>query len=172
MTRRIPAKVAAKIPAKTAKKAAAAKKVTARKATPAKRATSKRATAKKTAPSSTSRSGSAGKASTEAPPTSPRGPKPGMAEAATRSELEQLQISHSALAVSAILLARQLDQAESPSGASAAARELRMTLATAKSVTKPLSPPGEGDEGKVEPPNRLEQLRRKRERAEARRRRA
>lgn len=160
VTRRPAKKAAAKTtppPEKTT-----AKKAAARKATPAKKAAGKRSTAKKTAPST---SKGAETASTPPPPA----PKYGLAETATRNELEGMRIAHSALAVSAILLARQLDQADSAAGASAAARELRMTLGRAESVVKPLSPPEEGETGKVEPPNRLVQLREKRERAAARR---
>lgn len=101
------------------------------------------------------------------PPEPPGGAGP--VEQSTRHELEQLRISKSALASSAIVLARHVDQADSAGAASAAARELRMTLATAKSVLLPHTRDDEDDEepkGKsnVTPPGRLEQMRRKAER--------
>lgn len=68
-------------------------------------------------------------------------PKTGPVESAVRTELELAGVSHSALAASAIAMAQNVDRAESPAGASAAARELRIVLPLARTTVNPLSPP-------------------------------
>lgn len=124
--------------------------------TPAKKATAKKAPAKK--------AGTAKKAVAAPAPPAPPGVKPGHVERSTASDLERLGLTADPLAASSLVLARHVDQADSPSGAAAAARELRMTLAEAKSVVKPVLPAAvpSGDGDGVVPPSRLTQLRKKR----------
>lgn len=94
--------------------------------------------------------------------------QPGPVEAATQHELEQLRLSRSALAVSAVTLARHVDEADSAGAAASAARELRMTLAMAKSHLTPghhddddddQADEDTGTEGSVTPPSQLERMR-------------
>lgn len=64
----------------------------------------------------------------------------GDVERSTAEDLQNAGIASSALGRSALKLARHVDGAVSGAEAAAAARELRMTLATAYSLAKPLSP--------------------------------
>lgn len=92
-------------------------------------------------------------------------------ESAVRVELERASLVEAALSASAVVLARWLDRAESAAGAAAAAREMRMTLMAAKSVLKPISPTrGENPAsqgGNVTAANRLEALRKQRDKTRA-----
>jgi hypothetical protein len=84
----------------------------------------------------------------------------GPVEAQTVAELEQLRKADTALAATARVLARCVDEAESAAGASQAARELRMTMATIRGlVLDDDFEGGSGEGGSVVPPSRLEQLR-------------
>lgn len=94
--------------------------------------------------------------------------KLGPVESATVKELEASGVAHSALAASAIAMARNVDEAETAAGASAAARELRIVLPLARTTVNPLSPsaasdePENGDdEGTVVGPTRLDTLRKR-----------
>lgn len=154
----------------TAKRTPARKKTTSTPA-PRKRAT-KRAPevvepAKKRAPRAAKRT-----AATPAPPPPLEqgpddAPKRGLTESQTLRELEQLKLSETALAASALLVARHLDNADTAAGAASAARELRMTMAAVRSLGNPLSPSAGGEVGEngsnVVSANRLEQLRKKAE---------
>ncbi len=82
------------------------------------------------------------------------------------TELEAAGVAHSALAASALAMARNVDEAETASGASAAARELRIVLPLARTTVNPLSPPAEAkkpadEDGTVVGPTRLETLRKR-----------
>lgn len=89
----------------------------------------------------------------------------GPVELATLTELRQDHLDGSALAASAVRLARHVDQEESASAAAAAARELRMTLSVARSALLARNQPNDtgedDDDGVVVGPNRLLQLREK-----------
>jgi hypothetical protein len=87
-------------------------------------------------------------------------------EAAVLAELEAAGVAHSALAQSALAMARNVDEAETPAGASAAARELRIVLPLARTTVNPLSPPADAEkptEGaeNVVGPTRLDTLRKR-----------
>lgn len=116
-------------------KAAAAKPTTNR--TPATRSarksTAKRAPAKKTA--------------AKKPPAKPRvvGPA-GSTERVTWEELRDLDLLGTSPARTALAMAKWVDKADSPQGAAAAARELRMQMQVARNTGKPLSPPVEDDD--------------------------
>lgn len=140
-------------------RSAPAKKTTARKAPSAKKETAREPLA---APPP---SASAPPQPAEVPVRPPR--EPGPVEAATVAELTAAALERTALAASCIAMARNVDEAETASGASSAARELRMTLPLALSSRKALSPPAEGEgdaKSTVVPPNRLTALRSKAER--------
>ncbi len=150
------------VPASDGEQKPAPRKPVARKA-PAKAA--------KKAASKTDGSDKAAPATKDAESTSAASPRPprelGPVEAATLAELEEAQVSRSALAASCLAMARNVDEADTAAGAASAARELRMTLPLALTTRKPLSPPaseeGQG-ETTVVPPNRLTALRSKAER--------
>lgn len=158
VAKKAPAKKAA-APAVKATKATAksvpAKKTTARKRTPAKKAAGVRKKA-----STTSTKTADGATSTRSPRR-----REGPVERATRLELERAKLHTSPLAASAIRMAHHVDEADGAQAAAAAARELRLTLATAYSVGNPLSPPGAGEdpdsEGVVVGQDRLEEARRR-----------
>lgn len=83
----------------------------------------------------------------EAFTTNPEPPAPldehlerGEVEASTFRDLRAAGLHTMALAKSAFKLARCVDEADSAAAATVAARELRMTLATVRSLGKPLSP--------------------------------
>lgn len=156
-----------------------AKKATSKKASSSKRAPAKKSAAKKTPPTPRRRRREPekpdvdqvvedlGKKGADSGPAKTPGDA-GPVETSTRHELEQLRISRSALAASAVILARHVDHAESAPAASAAARELRMTLNTAKSVLLPHTHDDDEGGSNVTPPSRLEAMRKKAERRSGR----
>lgn len=97
----------------------------------------------------------------------PPGPQPGAAgfaldapddtagpvERATRYELTTI-VAPASLAAAAVVLAHQVDVADSPTLAATAARELRLTMSTARGIAQPAAMPS----------NPLDEVRARRER--------
>jgi hypothetical protein len=101
-------------------------------------------------------------AATEKPARPPR--QLGPVEQATLVELKAAGADASALGQAALAMARNVDEADTAAGASAAARELRMVLPLARALQNPLSPPAPSekpaeDDGTVVSPDRLTRLR-------------
>lgn len=133
----------------------------------AKKAPGRKAAVKKAAASRTTTATKPEGALDSAPQGGSPEPMPGPVETAVRKELEAAGVAHSALAASAIAMARNVDRAETAAGASSAARELRIVLPLARTTVNPLSPPAaakssqdESDEESSEPsPTRLKLVR-------------
>lgn len=123
-------------PKKPASTRRTTKSTTARKTTAAKKAAPAKTT--KRAPKKTT---------TKAKPPSPA-PRPsgraGSNERATWDELRALGLLGTAHARAALEMAKWVDKADSPQGAAAAGRELRMQMAAARNAGNSLSPPTAG----------------------------
>jgi hypothetical protein len=66
----------------------------------------------------------------------------GPVELATRWELDSI-VAPASLAAAAVVLAHQVDVADSPAAAAAVARELRLTMSTARGVSRPAVMPSD-----------------------------
>lgn len=159
----------AKTTTRTAAKKSVAKKSAAKKA-PARKTTPQKTTPQKTTPRTrrpAQPEGSLPASKPATPPqTTPAPSKPvteprGPVEQATIDELAAAGRHATALAASAITMARLVDTG-SPSAALAAASELRLTLAAIRAARPMGQVGGQDPDGNVTPPSRLAELRRAR----------